>query len=378
MWAWWAFLVGAAGVRVGAAAHDLSAIDLPVYRQAGLDLLNGMSPYAPREALPFTYTPFAALLTVPLALASERLANIAMLAISLAAVVAVVHVSVRRVALPATALWWMFPLVLLLSPVWRTVELGQVNLVLLAAVVLDAFVVPTRHRGWLTGIAAGVKLVPATFVVFFWVTRQRSAAARVVAAMGATALVGLVALPSDSLRYWFVLLRDPSRVGDPAYIDNVSLQGVLVRTAVVSSPKLALLLGAVAALSIWCATRAHRRGDTPGALLCIAHLGLIASPISWTHHWVWTGPLLVCLVARARHQRRAAVLATLVVAVTVLTPFEWSIWVPGVLSPLLWSYVVMGILVVIQVGYPTALPPLNPQRVRRAPDLGDQVVPGRA
>jgi alpha-1,2-mannosyltransferase len=90
-------------------------------------------------------------------------------------------------------MWWTLPLVLLLSPAWRTLELGQVNLLLLALVVLDAFVVPPRHRGWLTGVAAGIKLVPAVFVLFFWVTAQRYAAARLVLGFLGTAVLGLVA-----------------------------------------------------------------------------------------------------------------------------------------------------------------------------------------
>jgi alpha-1,2-mannosyltransferase len=80
---------------------------------------------------------------------------------------------------------------------------------------------------------------------------------------------------------------------------------------------------AVMALAVWCALRAHRRGDTLGALLAIAFLGLLASPVSWTHHWVWLAPLLIWLLAQASHNRQALALALLVGAVTLLTPFEW-------------------------------------------------------
>ena len=41
--------------------------------------------------------------------------------------------------------------------------------------------------------------------------------------------------------------------------------------------------------------RWHRAGLALPALLVTAMLGLLASPISWSHHWVWAVPLLITL-----------------------------------------------------------------------------------
>ncbi len=44
----------------------------------------------------------------------------------------------------------------------------------------------------------------------------------------------------------------------------------------------------------------HREGDERGALLVTAGCGLVVSPISWTHHWVWIAPALGYFLARGR------------------------------------------------------------------------------
>ena len=62
--------------------------------------------------------------------------------------------------------------------------------------------------------------------------------------------------------------------------------------------------------------RAHRTDQRLG--LCLAGLtGLLVSPISWTHHWVWLVPLALVLLDLG-HRR----LAALTVAVAVVDPQE--------------------------------------------------------
>ncbi|MDQ5840018.1 MAG: hypothetical protein M3537_02455, partial [Chloroflexota bacterium] len=46
---------------------------------------------------------------------------------------------------------------------------------------------------------------------------------------------------------------------------------------------------------------AHRQlriGDDVAALTAVAIGGLLASPLSWTHHWVWSVPAVMVLVSR--------------------------------------------------------------------------------
>jgi len=60
--------------------------------------------------------------------------------------------------------------------------------------------------------------------------------------------------------------------------------------------------------------------------------GLLASPISWTHHWVWAVPLLVWLATAAWRRRSAACALAAAAAAAVFssyTPLPWPGHPPG-------------------------------------------------
>jgi len=62
-------------------------------------------------------------------------------------------------------------------------------------------------------------------------------------------------------------------------------------------------------LAAYAASRQLRIGDDVAALTCVAFGGLLASPISWSHHWVWFVPGRA-RADRARRRGAAAVLAS--------------------------------------------------------------------
>lgn len=82
------------------------------------------------------------------------------------------------------------------EPFARNVLLRQVNIVLVAMVILDCLVVPARYRGMLIGIAAGIKLVPGAFIFFLVIKREWGAALRCVAAFVVTVGLGAVFAPA--------------------------------------------------------------------------------------------------------------------------------------------------------------------------------------
>lgn len=146
-------------------------VDSAVYRAGGFAVLHGESLYSPLRALPewapelpFTYPPFAALLFTSLTALPAQL-SWGLLALAAAPSL---YVALRPFAQRAH-----LPLLLLgafaLQPVWQTVGLGQVNLVLMAAVVADMVLLPdSRYRGIAIGLAAAVKLIPLIFLVHSW------------------------------------------------------------------------------------------------------------------------------------------------------------------------------------------------------------------
>ena len=301
-------------------------VDLDVYVAGGRAVLDRADLYAVSvHDLPFTYPPFAAALFAPLALLPEGAARLVMTAATVVALGGAVEVLRRRLALAPTA---VVPVVLVgfaLEPFLRTALLGQVNALLIALVVLDCLVVPPRHRGWLVGVAAGVKLTPAIFVVWFLLRREWGAAARAAAGGLGTVIIGFLAAPSPSWFYWTGGFGDLGRFGAASVlgVDNQSSSAVIARLAGLTSVPtvLVLMCGIVSiGLAVLAARACLRREDEVGALLAVAVGGLLASPVSWSHHWLWVVPLLVWCVAW-----RQRVAAVVLAATFWLGPF-WAVY----------------------------------------------------
>jgi alpha-1,2-mannosyltransferase len=49
----------------------------------------------------------------------------------------------------------------------------------------------------------------------------------------------------------------------------------------------------VLALTVWAVRRVLRDHQPVLALICVAMFGLVASPVSWSHHWVWALPAVL-------------------------------------------------------------------------------------
>lgn len=296
-------------------------MDSVVYRAGASTLLDGdplydtmtLPAYQPDWALlPFTYPPAAALLFVPLAPLPIPVAWGALGSLSILCLALVVWLTLRAVGRPkaftttATAVVVLTALAIVLEPVWRTISLGQINLVLLALVMVDVLVLCARGSRWggvLIGVAAAVKLTPLIFVAHLVFTgRWRDALRALASFAGLQALLLLIA-PQDVVNYWTKAVNDPGRIGTIHWSDNQSLNGLFLRLTDGASWSLvgALAVGAVLAVpAVLLMLRFHRRGEPLQALLATAFYGLLISPVSWTHHWVWAVPLLVLLLVRAR------------------------------------------------------------------------------
>jgi glycosyl transferase family 87 len=295
----------------------LIEVDLTVYRDGGLIVRHvrpyyGPHAYAPlydwggysAVALKFTYTPFAAIVFAALSLLPWGVLADASVVVNMAALVGALWFTAgalgyrdRRVRLGATLLaaavtFW-------LQPVVRTIYLGQVNLILMAMIMGDlcqpSVSASGRRRWWkgaLTGVAAGIKLVPLIFVPYLLITRRFREAGATLAGFAATIAVGFAVLPHDSSRWWLhgMFMADGNRTGFMGWAGNQSLRAVVTRfagsVAAGQAPWLpaalvALVLGMTAAYLL------DRAGYPVPALLATALTGLLVSPVSWDHHWVW-------------------------------------------------------------------------------------------
>jgi alpha-1,2-mannosyltransferase len=287
---------------------DPAMIDFAIYRIEGDAIRNGISLYSHLDTpqdFQATYPPFAAILFVPVSLipwlASQLLAN----AINIALVWLVSWQSCRLVGvrddrLPDAALL-LAAVSIWAEPVYTTLGNGQINLVLLALVLMDFLRRDdSRWSGVGIGIATGIKVTPGVFVLYLLLTRRFRMAATAVATFAVTLAVSAAVVPSDTWKFWSKILFDTSRVGQLANSTNQSVQGLLARAtrSIDLASGWALLAGVVALVALAVAVFAyHRSGDAWG-LPVAAVAGLLGSPIAWTHHWVWCIPITVLLVTR--------------------------------------------------------------------------------
>jgi alpha-1,2-mannosyltransferase len=324
-------------------------VDLDVYRRAGAVLLEGGDFYALPGPLPFLYPPFAALLAVPLAALPSSLVEIGWTIAGALAILAVLY----RFGLKG----WQLSLVgaatvYFIDPISETLAFGQPGIFLMALVLLDLVPGPrVLHRrllpaGVLTGIATAVKLTPAIFVLYLIAARQwRVAITAIVSGLSVT-LAALAIVPEHSIRFWTRLAQGETGLGHSLiYFTNQSVMADVVRILGLGpgSALAGLALSAlVALLGVWAGVLWHRLDEVGLAVTLVGVAGLLASPVSWLHHFVWVVPLALCLIRRRPSELRARRL-------------------PPTLLVLGWGF----------VGWVVAQMPMVPAPLRRLPNGAD-------
>jgi alpha-1,2-mannosyltransferase len=286
----------------------------------------------PSTGLPFTYPPFAAILMLPAMLLPAGMAGLGMGVASCLALARLCHVSVTRIGgIPglgyAASYWIVLGVAFASEPVLSTLSFGQVNLILVWLVVEDLTRVRGRGLGAGTGIAAAVKLVPGVFLVYLWLAGLRRAALRGVLTFVVAGVVTAALFWWDSRTFWSGMFADAGHVGGIPYQANQSALGVVARALGTEAPTVWMYLPSVVALgvSLALATWFARHGDRNRGLILTAVGGLLASPISWSHHWVWWVPLACLLLADVAARRPGA---RALLAATVLVFSARPLWWP--------------------------------------------------
>lgn len=289
-------------------------LDLHVYRTGARVLLDGDPLYGRMPSvdgthLPFTYPPLAAMAFTPFAIMPVALADTLMFGATLVALAVSLWLILGRLV-PRTdptrrlatiiALTSVFSF---LEPVRENLGFGQVNMILLAMIVVDVL---CRHRRWprglLIGIAVSIKLTPAGFLLYFVLRRDWRAVGWLLAGTAGSIALAWAVSPSDSVQYWFHTLRETGRIGAPYFAGNQSIKGAVFRFGLAESTSTLLWLALSAAVVVLAAVWMHRLlgadRDVVGidsviALLVNAAVILLISPVSWSHHWVWAAPALM-------------------------------------------------------------------------------------
>ena len=217
--------------------------DLSIYLWGGNAVTHGLRLYLiqPRANW-FTYPPFAAALFTPLAALPAVVAGVAWELASAAALAwsCVLALKLAGWRPSKTAVAAVIGASFLLEPVYHTLYLGQVNLILLALVMTDIWrTARGRTAGLGVGLAAAIKLTPAIFIVLFLLTRRTRSAVIAAGTFASGALLGYLVDPSASRLYWTRLFYDISRVS-PTYISNQSPYAAAAR-----------IMGGVSHVGLW-------------------------------------------------------------------------------------------------------------------------------
>ena len=302
--------------------------DLVVYRNGGLIVRHVPPAYDPHRASPlydwagargvqFTYPPFAAVIFAVASVLSwtamrwaMTLASLAALGLSLWLVSGALGYRDKPAVRLGAALG-ASALALATEPVQQTLGLGQVNLLLMLLIAADLLIPEGRTRWWRgagIGIAAGVKLTPLIFIPYLLLIRRYRQAAVAAGVFAGTVALGYAILPRDSATYWADrLFLNANRIVFLGTRGNQSLRGTLARLAgSVSSGTLPWVAAAVVVVIAGLAAAAllYRAGQPVPAMLACALTGLLVSPLSWDHHWVWVAPGIALLAHQAARAGR--------------------------------------------------------------------------
>lgn len=288
-----------------------STMDLQVYYYAVRAMLHGvniMQWTSPGFHLWFIYPPAAAMIMLPLAVGPFLMWEL----MWIAGLVIAQNVVMIRSGVPRG-----WPLALLsaglvigMEPIRTTIGYGQINTFLMVLVVIDLLPAnPDRKRripaGILIGLAAAIKLTPAIFVLMLLILGRKKQVLTAIITFAVLTAIGTAIEPAATVSYLKSLAGGDTHTSGPVYVGNQSLLGVVLRLFGDSHlhTYIGLLISMVVAViaaivgAHWWKQGAH--------VLAIGFVGLgsnLASPLSWTHHFVWVLPVAIAVLYQLRRR----------------------------------------------------------------------------
>jgi alpha-1,2-mannosyltransferase len=316
-----AFAASAAGLAALFAARPAelwSMLDLQVYVWAGHTARLTGTPYQGTYEsfnLYFTYPPIAAavfevLSLMPLAVVKWLITSASVVSLAAVTWLSWGKLGYRRSLGRLGATLLVAAIVLWLEPVQQTLAFGQVNIVLMLIVMAD-LCLPDRNwlKGAGIGLAAGFKLTPLIFIPYLLVTRRYQAAGVAAGTFALTIAVSSLLLPRAAAQFWTGrLYLSVSRVGNVAFVGNQSLYAAALRlfgSASAAHPYWLAAAALTGLAGLFLAAWLSRRGEDLAGIVTCALTGLLISPVSWSHHWVWIAPALVAVTELAVRAGRA-------------------------------------------------------------------------
>jgi alpha-1,2-mannosyltransferase len=262
-------------MRLAVRVHSLAFDAASSYVPAARDLLDGRSPYHPREiarGVAFVSPPVAAFLFVPFAALPTTAAEAAMSALMLAAVLAALGVlGVRD--------WRCYALAALSAPLVEEFQTANLSALLaLGAALLWRYRDRPAAAGAAAGLPVAVKLLGWPMIVFLLVTRRFRAAAWSIALAVAGIVLPWAAVGFAGARGYPHLLRSL----DVVERGQVYSVGALVARfgSWTAADEITYVLGAALLVVAW------RSSNSARAFVACTATMLVMAPVVWMHYLV--------------------------------------------------------------------------------------------
>ena len=295
-------LVG--GFAVVRAAQNVWAVDAHRNLAAAVALQHGAFGSDPD----YLYSPLAAALTVPAVALPTDVAVVAWLALKIALLVVGTAIATRELGRIDRLLLGVAVVAFL--PILYDLELGNVTVLIAAAIATVAWIPDRASAGIPLGIILATAPKPQLIPVLIWMALfRRRALAGALGAAGVGTLAGFVVVGPGPYEAWIAALRAPPDLTR----GNLSLSGMPTLVAIPAA--LAVVAGTILAL---------RRGPAPGLVAALA-CGLLVSPYTILYG---AGVLLVATPCLARAAPRGTLALALLAPVGLVVAFP--LWVASV------------------------------------------------
>lgn len=304
----------------------LETSDVKAYKNAAAFLIDGRFLYGKEYTnfssfdLPWIMSPFAASLFIPMIIVPDGwlypvqiIANLSMLMLVMLILLRK-RLSSLSPAILASIMLGMLIISASYSPVQNTLLTGQVNIFILTLIILDTIYLREKHpnlQGFLTGVAAGIKIVPLIFIVYYFLTKQYKAAQNALIGFASTIAIGFIIATESSLYYWgrFGFIRNASSL--EYYITNSfnqSINGLILRSEMIPSELKQLLwfiISSIVGIVVLAfSVSVYRNGKVLESVIMVGFASLLCSPLSWIHHGVWVVPAMILLLIYSQNSQK--------------------------------------------------------------------------
>lgn len=203
---------------------------------------------------------------------------------------------------------------------------GQINIVLAALIFLDIFIISKkdkRFEGFFVGIAAGIKILPGIFILYYLITKQWRKALNGTLGFLATIGVSALLLWENTKYYWGQLAfikADTRNEGFAITYFNQSLRGMIDRALGHESPQISIqwiiVAGIMLIACLVIASKLHNVGFEVAAISIVGLVLVLAAPTSWIHYGIWVVPAVGVILGNGENKGRT--LAAIIVSIPLL------------------------------------------------------------